>query len=75
MMTLSDRGLELFAMSIFCLPHRERRKATFVHLYCYFRQMGEDRKLLLFSGSVGKICLECGPMFDPWVRKVPWRRE
>ena len=23
-----------------------------------------------------KICLECGrPRFDPWVRKIPWRRE
>ena len=22
------------------------------------------------------ICLECGrPRFDPWVRKIPWRRK
>ena len=28
-------------------------------------------------GSVGKnICLQCGrPGFDPWVGKIPWRRE
>ena len=26
--------------------------------------------------SDGKICLQCRrPRFDPWVRKVPWRRE
>ena len=29
------------------------------------------------SGSeVKSVCLECGrPGFDPWVRKIPWRRK
>ena len=29
------------------------------------------------GGSAGKrICLQCGrPGFDPWVGKIPWRRE
>ena len=31
----------------------------------------------VFPGSSGEsICLPCGrPRFDPWVRKVPWRRK
>ena len=34
---------------------------------------------MLFLGTVFKscvsICLQCGrPEFDPWVRKIPWRR-
>ena len=35
MMTLGNKCLQFFPMSIFCLPHRERRRATFVHLYPY----------------------------------------
>src|SRR5574340_114065 len=28
------------------------------------------------SGSAGKDCLQCRrPGFDPWVGKIPWRRE
>ena len=28
------------------------------------------------SGSDGRVCLQCGrPRFDPWVRKIPWRRK
>ena len=28
------------------------------------------------GGSDGRICLQCGrPGFDPWVGKIPWRRE
>ena len=30
----------------------------------------------LSSSSSSRICLQCGrPRFDPWVRKIPWRRE
>ena len=28
------------------------------------------------GGSDGSVCLQCGkPGFDPWVRKIPWRRK
>ena len=28
------------------------------------------------GGSVVRICLQCQrPSFDPWVRKIPWRRK
>ena len=28
------------------------------------------------GGSDGKACLQCGrPRFNPWVRKIPWRRK
>ena len=28
------------------------------------------------GGSAGRVCLQCRrPWFDPWVRKIPWRRE
>ena len=28
------------------------------------------------SGSDGRVCLQCQrPGFDPWVRKIPWRRK
>ena len=28
------------------------------------------------GGSDGKVCLQCGrPGFDPWVGRIPWRRE
>ena len=33
---------------------------------------------LAFPGGSGtkSICLQCGrPGFDPWVRKIPWRRK
>ena len=27
-------------------------------------------------GSASKrICLQCRPEFDPWIGKIPWRRE
>ena len=27
-------------------------------------------------GSAGRVCLQCGrPGFDPWVGKIPWKRE
>ena len=33
---------------------------------------GED----FHGGSDGSVCLQCGkPGFDPWVRKIPWRRK
>ena len=29
-----------------------------------------------YCGSSLRICLQCRrPGFDPWVRKIPWRRE
>ena len=28
------------------------------------------------GGSDDKVCLQCGrPTFNPWVRKIPWRRK
>ena len=28
------------------------------------------------GGSNGRVCLQCwSPGFDPWVRKIPWRRK
>ena len=28
------------------------------------------------DGSDGKVCMECRrPRFNPWVRKIPWRRK
>ena len=48
----------------------------YILLYICVSYMG----LLGFpDSSVGKkkkICLQCRrPLFDPWVRKIPWRRE
>ena len=39
--------------------------------------IGWINKVPLYGGSAGKrICLQCGrPRFDPWVGKIPWRRE
>ena len=44
--------------------------------------MGQGSKFLfLFRGlslvaQMVKVCLQCGsPRFDPWVEKIPWRRE
>ena len=37
-----------------------------------------DSITLAFPGGSGtkSICLHCGrPGFDPWVRKIPWRRK
>ena len=37
-----------------------------------------DSITLAFPGGSGtkSICLQCGrPGFDPWVRKIPWRRK
>ena len=38
---------------------------------------GRPLNVLSFPvGSDGKDFLKCGrPGFDPWVRKIPWRRE
>ena len=56
--------------------------------YCLLMHIYESRKMILmnlFSGkewrcfpcnSVARICLQFKrTRFDPWVRKVPWRRE
>ena len=33
-------------------------------------------EIFLWAVLVGQICLQCGrPGFDPWVGKIPWRRE
>ena len=39
--------------------------------------IGWINKVLPYGGSAGKrIFLQCGrPGFDPWVGKIPWRRE
>ena len=31
---------------------------------------------LMAHGSESRVCLQCGrPEFDPWVKKIPWRRK
>ena len=39
--------------------------------------MAHLQKLTSYYGSAGKkILLQCGrPGFDPWVGKIPWRKE
>ena len=38
--------------------------------------MGGDEVELSVNKASEKICLQCRrPRFDPWVGKIPWRRE
>jgi len=42
-------------------------------------KQGKKKKFLNYPGGLLRwlrICLQCGrPEFNPWVRKIPWRRE
>ena len=54
---------------------------TFIHLvfyfsWCYFIGFKKNFSFWLLWLSWQRIHLQCGrPRFDPWVGKIPWRRE
>ena len=65
--------LHFFASSwLLFFPHSCIETATTVTTSVLIRIM-----LLGFpGGSEGRVCLQCRrPEFDPWVRKIPWRRK
>jgi len=48
-------------------PHNLCLKILFSH---------KAASILYSGGSDGRVCLQCRrPRFDPWVRKIPWRRK
>ena len=64
------RGRKVYVWAI--NPHYTSK--IFIKLQIFY-----DLLLILMGflvGSLGRVCLQCGgPGFNPWVRKIPWRRK
>ena len=66
-------------------PGKCRKPSSFPKIFeiifFVFHDKQRDNMFLLETGlplwlSWYRLCLQCGrPGFDPWVRKIPWRRE
>ena len=62
-------------------PHESQNTSTLHNIYIYICNGWKALAIYIFTGlpwwlSWYKICLQCWrPGFNPWVRKIPWRRE
>ena len=78
-------NLTIVKKGVFCDPFRKQCFSFLsvymcvcvcVYLYIYTIGVWYDYNQGFPHGSDGRVCLQWGrPEFDPWVRKIPWRRK